>query len=156
MIKSLEFRWIGKKAKDLILPSVLFVPRISWCSAYFCLPENSERLINGRYYDLSKGLIVIGEHNDSNETANTIAHEWRHCWQFFNVKGAFKIIQKFNYKISYKKAIVKFFKNPNEFDALLFSHKFAPSPVSENWLDMIHHSQPVKEPYDYEVKVVES
>jgi hypothetical protein len=137
MIKSLELRWIGKQAKDIILPPILFIPRTIGCGAYFCIPRDSERLINGRYYDLSKGLIVVGEHNNSNETSNTIAHEWRHCWQFFNVKNAFKTVQKFNYKISYEKAIIEFFKSPKELDALLFSHKFAPSPVSDDWIRII-------------------
>jgi hypothetical protein len=135
-LNSLELRWIHKKAKDLLYPDVLYVPKLENKSGCFYHPNKKQELLVGnRIYDLSKGLILISESDDSRELPNTIAHEWRHYWQFCKM-GKIKGIP-FDNKIPYQKAIKKFFEYSIERDALLFSHKFAPSPLSDYWMGLI-------------------
>jgi len=135
-LNSLELRWIHKQAKDLPYPDVLYVPKLKNKSGCFYHPNTKrELLVGNRIYDLTKGLILISEEYDSNELANTIAHEWRHYWQFCRTGKIHGI--PFNNKIPYQKAIKQFFEYPIEKDALLFSHKFAPSPMSDYWMGLI-------------------
>lgn len=133
---SLELHWLQRKSKDLLYPNLLYVSKLKNCGGCFYHPRKSEVLVGERIYDLSKGLIVIGEDNDDRDLSNTIAHEWRHFLQYHKF-GAFRGIP-FDIKMPYTKAIKIFFQNPFERDALLYSHKVAPSPVSEYWMEIIN------------------
>ena len=136
MIISLELRWIHKKAKDLVYPHMVFVEKLDNCSGCFYGPMKDEFFVHGNYYDFSKGIIFIGERQNSNEISNIIAHEWRHYWQVYNC--APHPVTEFNSKIGYEKAIAEYFKSPYERDAHNFAHRFSPSPVSEYWTEIIN------------------
>ena len=135
-LNSLELRWVHRQAKDLIYPDILYVPKLPNASGCFYHPtKKRELLVGNRIYDLSKGMIIVSERIDSIELPNVIAHEWRHYWQFCKM-GDLKGVG-FDATMPYQKAIQKFFKSPIEKDALLFSHKVAPSPLSDYWLELI-------------------
>ena len=134
-LNSLELRWIHKQAKDLLYPNLFYVPKLENCGGCFYYPQQREILLGQTFYDMSKGLIFITEEYSANELHNTIAHEWRHYWQYFK-KGPSRGIE-FNGKIPYQKAIKQYFQNYSERDALLFSHKFSPSSISDYWMGLI-------------------
>jgi len=134
-MKSLYLNWIGKKDKSLLLPDVVFVKPTEIYSGYYCFPERKEIIIGNRYYPLNRGLIVTTD--DDEEIANVLAHEWRHHWQRYNQKYP-ESYPSFNIQMPYEKAIRKFFQScPLEMDALLFSHKYAPSELSEYWVGLL-------------------
>lgn len=62
-------------------------------------------------------------------------HEWRHHWQVYNVGRILSV--DFDFEISYKEAIIKYYRSATERDALLFSNRVAPEELSlrdESWV----------------------
>jgi hypothetical protein len=135
---SLELHWLQKKSKDLFYPNLLFVSELKSAGGYFLHPRKSEVWIGNRVYDLTKGMIIVTEIWDDKDIPNTIAHEWRHFLQYHKfgpIKGT-----QFNNKVPYPTAIKSFFQNPFERDALLYSHKVAPSSTSDYWMEIINEN----------------
>lgn len=134
-MRSIELGWLSRHDKDLPLPELVFASRLAGCSGYYARPGRCESFVGGKGFDLTGGLIVCGE-TDAREAANTIAHEWRHHWQIFHM-GLKDSLTRFNETIDYDSAIREFFKDWREMDALLFSHRRAPSPISHSWMELI-------------------
>ena len=110
-------------------------------------PQEGEYLIGERFYDFSRGVIVISDQfRDDRYIQNAIAHEYRHHWQHvtgndFNAPIDFEMKDE-----DYKDRIVKFFlSSGDEMDALLFSIKKAPEDVSLQWYEWIMEARNGKE-----------
>jgi hypothetical protein len=134
-----ELNWLHRKAKDLIIPALLIVPQYAWRKFPGCYyhPQSGEIEFRGHFTPLSNGLIIASEITDwcPGGFASTLAHEWRHHWQWFNMtrgKGA-----TWDPTLPYDKAIVKFFESKIELDALLFSHAVAPCEETRIWKSLV-------------------
>jgi hypothetical protein len=140
MLRSLEMNWIRNKIdKSISLPPIE-TASMEDCGAKMIYPIDMEYFTYGKYYDLSKGLILISDifDSDDKDIANSIAHEFRHYWQYLN-GWEVGMGKKFSQDIEYDNAIVKYFSESYiEWDALTFSHKYAPSDLSTSWLDLLH------------------
>lgn len=139
-MKSLELNWIRKFDKSLSMPEVVY-SSIDWAGGQYFHPEENEICIDGKYYNISRGLIEISVSNNvsSKEISSTIAHEWRHHWQYFNLpyeKNKFKWPQTYDDQ-KYNKLITNYFLlNPLEMDALQFQKKY--SSIYEEWEEILH------------------
>ncbi len=141
MNSSMELNWIRKFDKSLINPTVVF-SSLKWASGLYYHPEKDEICIDGKFYHLGCGLIEVSNFNNetAKETAGTIAHEWRHHWQYFNLpkeKVGFEWPKSYN-ELEYNEMIVKYFTlNPLEMDALRFQKRY--SYVYENWEEILQN-----------------
>jgi hypothetical protein len=132
-----ELSWLYKHDKFLPAPKVVFAP-VVWCSGYYWHPCGGEREVMGSMHDGRKGLIVVSSAYSDGDTANTLAHEWRHHWQWCN--GV-----KFDHTewdsaspLGYWGAIKEFFRNSRtEYDALMFSLKVAPTKLTREWRGLL-------------------
>jgi hypothetical protein len=132
MIKSLELNWIRNEDKSLVLPTVVFAPLSSY-SGYYVSPRAGEREIEGGFYDLHFGLIVVSTLNPENVAA-TLAHEWRHHWQACNGWVYDGIGWHSQSPANYDRAIKEYFTRSRcEFDALRFEWRKARCEVNEYW-----------------------
>ena len=132
----LELHWLAKADKYILMPPVIFAD-IAY-GGYFHIPQKKEVLIGNEYYPADRGLIVISE-THSEHIESSIAHEWRHLWQYYQ-RGKPKFVSQWNLKspLSYKKQIINFFaSDPSEYDALLFQLKKAPDDVARQWYEWI-------------------
>lgn len=131
MIPSLELNWL-RKDKDISLPSIT-IEQCGFSGMYFS-PQKDEHLINNTYYPLDKGLIVL---NIDDADGGTIAHEWRHHWQFWNGWKYDSI--EFDYTREYRKEIIKYFTNSNsEIDAFLFELNKYPNEYILEWYEWLN------------------
>ena len=135
-IRSLWFTWLRKEDKSLSLPDIVFADEPNRSGCYYH-PDRNPVFIGANEYCPRRGLIVVGiESNDDEQIANTIAHEWRHHWQFHNMKHT--PYASFDSSIPYQAAIRNFFRSDHkEMDALIFSHKIAPCETTEIWLEYL-------------------
>jgi hypothetical protein len=140
----MNISWLQRQAKDLPTPQMVVVAGPAWerYPACYYLPHKSEILLNGRYIPLTNGLVVVSESvfdESIGGVASTLAHEWRHHWQHFNFKHR-TCVKPFDYSISYREAIVRFYRNHKELDALLFSHRTAPDELTRLWISWVKES----------------
>jgi hypothetical protein len=134
--KWIELNWLRKGNKEIPLPELLF-EHTGLCGAYYMQPSREEVLIGNRFYDLSKGFIVVNPSNDDSFIANSIAHEWRHHWQYCHGLSNPNPPQ---YKDcnNYEKSIANFFRGCwSEMDALLFSIEKIPDDISLYWMEIL-------------------
>ena len=138
-MKSHHLDWLARKAKDILLPHLVFVESLEDGNSACCYrPYKGEMQVGNVFVPFDKGLILVSESQMKfGSLENTLAHEWRHHWQWFNFPRA-GYSTKFNADATnYKDAIIKFFKDPKEYDALVFSHKVAPDRTSRTWIAWI-------------------
>ena len=118
------------------MPPVIFAD-IAY-GGYFHFPRKKEVLIGNEYYPADRGLIVISELY-SERIESSIAHEWRHLWQYYQ-EGKPEYISQWNLKspLSYEKQIINhFIFDYREYDALLFQLKKAPDDLALEWHEWI-------------------
>ena len=138
--------WLVRKAKDLVVPRVVFIegPALEeGASGCYYHPFWGEMVefATGRLISLESGLLVLPTAVDDegiwgkNGLPETLAHEWRHHWQWFNQVHC--RAATWTGRIPYQEEIVSYFGHPREMDALLFSHSVAPSEITKMWLSMI-------------------
>ena len=77
MVKSLEFNWIHRMDKWLRVPEIVFDESTKNVGGYYRHPEHGELFVDNRFIPCDNGVIVV--HQGAEET---IAHEWRHHWQY--------------------------------------------------------------------------
>ena len=132
----LELNWLARADKYILLPPVIFADIPS--GGFFHFPRKIEVLIDDKYYPADRGLIVISEIHSEHIEAS-IAHEWRHLWQYYQ-RGEHILKSQWNLEspLSYKEQIIGFFlSDPFEYDALLFQLKKAPDDVARQWYEWI-------------------
>lgn len=131
-----QLHWLAKSDKYILLPPVIFanIPD----GGFFRFPRKEEVLIGDKYYPGDRGLIIICEAN-SDKIEASLAHEWRHLWQYYQY-GEPKIVAQWNFKsrLSYKEQIIKYFTSDlREYDALLFELEKAPDDTARQWFEWI-------------------
>jgi hypothetical protein len=132
-VNSLHLACIRRSDKDLLLPKVVFTS-VTEAQGYYYRPREEEVFLEGHYYSGKRGIIEVSKSACS--TADTLVHEWRHHWQWFNCPAP--RVVGFDCTIPYREAIIKFFKSSwNELDALRFAYKFAPTEVTEMWIEWL-------------------
>lgn len=117
--------------KGIILPKVEF--------------EEPNGQVYGGYCDYSKRRIVVVNNNDTHHEANILSHEFRHWQQLvLNLVKIVVLSPEIGNHTSYESMIKWYFTNSaSEFDALLYSHKYAKSDISEYWLrQLVNYKEP--------------
>ena len=128
----IELNWLRKSDKDITLPLVILAE--GGYSGYYLHPYKNEELINNRFYPSDKGIIVL---NPEDANASTLAHEWRHHWQFWN--GWENDSTIFNYNKDRRKEIIRFFtESKSEMDALLFELDKYPNEYILEWYEWLN------------------
>lgn len=135
-MKSLELNWIRKKVDRTIpMPEVMYFPFTDAGGRYY-RPQKGW-MFDGdmRPHSMKYGVIVVSPLCSDNVEA-TIAHEWRHHWQYFHgVKFDATPVNIFQ-TMAYEKALVKYFKSSRmEMDALRFQYKH--STIHEAWEELL-------------------
>jgi hypothetical protein len=121
-MKSLELNWIRKKVdKSIPIPEVVFHP-LDGCAGKYYHPEKYELYdLDGKPYLMRYGVIVVNPECELVQT--TIAHEWRHHWQYYN-GIEFEISPRVDNE-DYDKSLLKYFTgSKTEFDAIRFECKY--------------------------------
>lgn len=72
VLPSLELNWL-RADKDIPIPLIIFDD--VFAGGYYCSPEKDEEYINGKYYPLDKGILVINNKYTDDFVINAIAHE---------------------------------------------------------------------------------
>jgi len=136
--KWIELSWLRKGNKQIPLPEIIF-EKLSFASGCCYKPVKRELQIDNRFWDLSRGLIIVDPSFDDRFLLNGIAHEWRHHWQ--HMMGI-NVVSKWVSGVDYKKEIIRFFTvNLAEMDALIYSIKKAPDDLSILWYEWIIKSR---------------
>jgi len=134
ILPSLELNWL-RKDKDIFLPKIVFAT-MDGCGGFYAHPEENEYYFNGTYYDRVKGILFIDDTNDDSFVVNTIAHEWRHHWQFVSGFGFDHV--ELNCGLEYKDMIIDFFKSSwTEMDVLLFSLEMYLGDEALEWYEWL-------------------
>lgn len=127
-----ELRWVRGIDKDIPFPTIIFDNDHNFSGCYYH-PEDSIVNVNGREFELKNGLIIF---NIDFGDPSTLAHEWRHHWQWYNGWKVDSILP--NYEIGYKEAMIEFYSNSiSELDALLFEIKKSPDDTNQEWYEWI-------------------
>lgn len=151
MLKSIELEWLTRKIdKTLSIPTLIYSDNEnSYCGGSYYDSADKEICIDGKYYSLKNGLIVIYGNNisDDKHFIHTLAHEFRHS-MYDNKKILYDgiemdMLDEYNYDWVAKQY---FTKSKSEYDALMFAHKYAPSSCSTHWIDLIYDNnvKPIK------------
>lgn len=142
-VPSLETNWLQRSEKWLPQPEV-WVSDFETASGAYCYPGIDTRgTVFEAVYPTKAGAIVIVEsqNEELGDFEATLAHEWRHHWQFWcgwkydGNPGALA-------RLPYEQAIYCYFRSSrSEMDALLFERRVAPSPGNDRFLDIINTPQ---------------
>lgn len=137
-LRSLELNWIRNCDKSLLMPDVIFTKDQRY-GGYYLHPYPGEAYIDGHFYTMETGIIVIAEAWPEN-IASTIAHEWRHHWQMmhgwkFDHIGWDSTLPNYEEQL---RAYVR--KSRSEADAVRFQFKVAPCGVDEHWRSVLSNA----------------
>lgn len=140
---SLETRWLQRSEKWMTQPMVAIADNYSRIGGA-CYYDQGDRtvFIDGREISLrDAGLIVLRSDyrlSEVIETAATIAHEWRHCWQQQSGFVSDSKSSILSQNLPYETKIKRYFSESNsEFDALRFEWEKTHSPLSEYWVGLV-------------------
>lgn len=131
---SLELSWVPKS-----LIKGVSTPRI-FIDADEFLDEMGG--VEACYFSHSKKIWLR-----SDAEASTLAHEWRHHWQYetlWEPKEGFRYDLEFNfedYDTYWDQIKAYFFLQPCEMDALLFQHKMFPDECTDQWMEFLTHER---------------
>ena len=140
-----SLRWLGRIARNIPLPLPVHWESCTDASfnGLYLGPTQTIYLMDGQEFECPHGIIVVNatyHPATDREIANTLAHEFRHHLQSLHygaIAGtSWRACRRRT--ATYEEAIVDFFRrSPRELDALLFSHKVAPSETSGRWIDLL-------------------
>ncbi len=129
MLKSVPFY------PDIFLIDNLIPPGGTGC---YMRPSDEETFEG---HPCKNGIIVISKL--TKDVRSTLAHEFRHHWQHFNTTKVDSNISAYILASLFDpvRAYIEYYKQPHEFDALLFECRVAPNEhntkvlqiVLENW-----------------------
>ena len=129
-----DLYWLSRHDKDILPPPVIYEDIDASGECYW--PRHTTVQIGEHEHSLHRGLIVI---NPKTIIPSALAHEWRHLWQFYNVRPLGNSNwSKHARRKTYQEAIVSYFVNdPAEYDALLFELKHYPVDHNREWYEWI-------------------
>jgi len=140
MTNYFDLHWLGRLDKDIHWPLIVYTKTEEYGGCYV-YPANEEEVVDGKYYSLNKGLIIVSLLNDNNHPnfiINTIAHEWRHHYQYYKGWYKYRINRYWNECEKYQTNIINYFNRlPQEMDAFLFSLKRYPDEVTLEWYEWL-------------------
>jgi hypothetical protein len=118
---------VRNEDKSLLLPRLAFVEMEMRRGGFYRLPYAGEMLLEGRFYDCSKGLIVV---NASQPVlfARTLAHEWRHHWQTLH-GWSYDGIQ-WDQSLPYDRMLLRYLRTRSEGDAFRFAYRHVRDEMS--------------------------
>jgi hypothetical protein len=135
-MKSLELNWIRNVDRTIPMPEVMYFPFTDAAGRYYN-PELGKEIYDadGKPFSLKYGVIAVSS-KFPELIEETIAHEWRHHWQFFNgFKFDVSPINLFK-KFSYEEALIRYFAtSKTEMDALRFQYQY--STVHDFWEEIL-------------------
>ena len=123
MRKSFELNWVRLKCdKSIPMPEVVFYS-LDDCAGKYYHPENHELYdVDGKPYHMRYGVIVVDP--DTPLIHTTIAHEWRHHWQYYH--GIEFEISSIVDNESYNESLLQYVTgSKTELDAIRFEYKYA-------------------------------
>lgn len=134
---SLEFNWLPNSLrKGLSTPRLVIVDRND-CGGFCCQPTLERCVHPWVEMDVAEGA-VIGVSSNELDIAGTLAHEYRHYWQWFSYSKSMAQSVWNHRSTDYKAAIISYFRSYWwEMDALKFQLKYAPDDVSRLWWDWL-------------------
>jgi hypothetical protein len=124
-MRSIELSWLARRDKWVPLPELVFTNdgNALYTGAYY-RPQNWTLKINNKEICAKRGIIIINCEVYKFSVEATLAHEWRHHWQWFNGMIPETPIDTSSLCWSdldnWKKSIKTYFKQPHEMDALRF------------------------------------
>lgn len=131
-MRSIELSWLNRHDKDIRLPQLLYrASPVGGAGCCYC-PSDTPLMLDGEVIDRSTGVIFI-DPSDGIYTQATLAHEWRHLWQAYNAPIYHTIQWRDVDYEGYQKAIIAFFQQRHEADALRYELKHAPNHVNRSW-----------------------
>ena len=134
---SLEFNWLPNSIrKGLSTPRVVLSNRID-CGGFYC-NKTPERYIHPWLgMDVSEAPVVAVTEL-AGSVAASLAHEYRHHWQWNNFGHRMRPSVWDSQNQDYKASIVRYFRTYWwEMDALKFELKHAPNDVSRLWWEWL-------------------
>lgn len=135
---SLALRWCANLDKTIPMPKIIYADTVRGYSGCFVHPMKAEILFEGVHVDARRGVIIVSP--ETEHEANTLAHEFRHLWQYWR-GWANDCIPWPNFP-DYKTNIIQYFTlSKIEMDALLWSQRVSPAILCEEWLGWIRRAQ---------------
>ena len=136
MMRSIDLGWLSRRDKSIPLPLLAFTSDSDFnedASGSYYHPESQGYDLFGTTVDVGQALIVIGlDHIDYEKRwlEATLAHEWRHHWQWYNWSYWPDTPARMNKDISYEDATAQYFATPQERDALWYECLMGKSDLS--------------------------
>jgi len=139
-MRAIDLHWLWERDKWLPLPDLVYRQDGSGSGVYYPPDPSPFFLEDGNTIAGLNGIICVSpDHNDTEEAvANTLAHEWRHHWQWHSGKPWTPQRWAQCSADEYLGNIAAYYlRSRMEMDALLFSVRAAPSELSSEWVDAI-------------------
>jgi hypothetical protein len=137
-MRSIDLNFISRRDKQIPLPKLLFTEGYSAGGCCY-RPWNGELYFQEKYYDLTKGLIIVNVEQASSIEA-CLVHEWRHLYQTyaFGINDEVRSWKNEDSSSSYKQKIVSYFRlNWRELDALRYEIKITPNECNLEWANWL-------------------
>lgn len=146
--KWIELNWLRNGHKEITLPNLIFGKYEDGGAGVHWPKQDCEVCIEGRFYSLKdNGLILINTEydDDADFIINTLAHEWRHCYQKQKVRIKIESIwERPENDDGYKQSIINYYMSYWwEWDALKYSIKKHPCDDSLEWYEWVMEAQNV-------------
>lgn len=135
-MRSIELHWLSKRDRTLPLPNLIYTK--TFVGGYYCRPDPTREVYDddGIPHDCRNGLIVISTEFEGDVA--TLAHEWRHHYQFYH-GIELNSIGWINDDRSYKEKIIEYFlSSTSEMDAFRFQLSLAPPVEIEEWVEWLY------------------
>lgn len=133
-MRSIDLNFVARRDKSLPFPNLAF-DEMEGYAGFYVRPQEEEFIWREKIHDARRGVIFIST-NYPEIIASTIAHEWRHHWQFFN--GFQMDGTSWNSPADYDAAIVEYFtKSKSEADALRFQIRTVGWEKDDQWKEIL-------------------
>ena len=132
-MKELGLDWLSRKLRHISKPPVYYIED-SDQSGFYINPQRGVYEYKGKEFDMCNGLIIINY--DDGDIASTLAHEFRHHWQWcrFGESAYENYVDYFSLTGTYEEKIKQYFNyNQIEHDALMFEVMVAPNETNLYW-----------------------
>jgi hypothetical protein len=135
-MRSIELAAFSRRDKALPLPHIFFTDVEAFSGCYYH-PINEPLYIVevDKVIAAGESAIVVSTLFGS-DVGNTVAHEWRHHWQFYNGRQP-ETVRQFEESKSYRRAIVIYYQQHHELDALMYSLHLEPDDTQKEHLEWV-------------------
>jgi hypothetical protein len=134
-LRSIDLNWLSRLDKHLLLPDLEFCSLKGMGQAAYFRPKTTLIRWN-RETRIHNGKIIV-DPSESTSVEASMAHEWRHHWQFFQGRLGKSQIPD-DWQENYWMKIKEYFTiHPWELDALRFELKMFPVDLSRLWMEAV-------------------